>query len=357
MVHRALSVAPPTGKETPGYVEALRGAIPSVVDYVFDAIEAGEERVGPAPEAIEVQAAASARNKVGLETVLRRYAAGYSTLNDFLHQEVRGIANDSNHGHTILQRELTALFDRLIIEVTDAYRREEAKAVPSPRERQFERIRRLMAGELVDPAGLEYPLERFHVAVIISGVDSEPAAVELARELGRQMLVGECSTQRCTAWLGGARVPESCDLEAGARAIAENGLRCSFGEPGAGLVGWRRSRRQAEAAELVAERSGEKVVRYRDVALHAAALRDPDLYHFLIETYIEPLRDHPSALMPTLRALLVSGGNVSSAAAALGVARHTVSSRLRVADQLLGQSAKARTAQLETALRLADMED
>jgi PucR C-terminal helix-turn-helix domain len=356
VVHRALSVAPPTGREAPGYVDALRAAIPAAVECAFGAIELGEERIGPTPEAIHTQAAASARSKVGLEVVLRRYAAGYSTLSDFLHQEVRALAGAPHPGYVVLQRDLTALFDRLVVEVSEAYRREEASDVPSQRQRRLERIRRLLAGELVDPAGLDYPLGGTHLAIIISGEDAEATAARLAEELDRRLLLGESSAKGSAVWLGGARGFETEEVETATSGPFGEGLRLSFGEPGEGLAGWRRSRRQAEAAHLVVGRGVGPVVRYREVALEAAALRDPDLAHFLTEAYVAPFEDDRSSLVPTLRSFLELDRNVSSAAAALGVTRQTVTSRLRAAEERLGRPLEQCAAQLETALRLAELD-
>jgi hypothetical protein len=355
VIHRALSVAPPTGREAPGYVEALRAAIPSAVEHAFDAIEVGEERVGSTPVAVFVQAAASARNDVGLEVVMRRYAAGYSTLSDFLHQEIRALSGSSIENYTVLQRELTALFDRFVVEVSETYRREEGKGLPSPAQRRLERIRRLLAGELVDPAGLDYPIEGSHLAVVVSGADPEDAAAALARRLDRRLLPGESSSGRCAVWLGGTRPLDGETLEVAASKTVEEGLSLSLGEPGEGLAGWRRTRRQAEAAFLVAERGPGGVVRYRDVALLAAALRDPDLSHFLTETYVEPLGRDRSSLGQTLLACLEVNGNASSAAAALGISRQTVATRLRAVEERIGGPLEARAAHVETALRLAEL--
>jgi hypothetical protein len=357
VIHRALAVAPPSGREAPGYVEALRGAIPSAIEHAFDVIEVGEERVGPTPAPIFVQAAASSRSEVGLEVVMRRYAAGYSTLSDFLHQEILAVSGNSVHGYTVLQRELTALFERFVGEVSATYRREEGRLLPSPGQRRLERVRRLLAGELIDPSGLDYPLEGSHLAVIVSGQGPEAAASTLARRLDRRLLLGESTIGSCAMWLGGSRSFEPERLDAALRALVAEGVRLSVGEPGTGLAGWRRTRRQAEAARLVAERCSEGLVRYGDVALAAAALRDPDLKHHLVGTYVEPLRDHRGDLVQTLISFLEVGGDATSAAAALGVARQTVTSRLRVAEELLGRAPENCAAQLETALRLDALDD
>jgi hypothetical protein len=357
VIHRALSVAPPTGREAPGYVEALRAAIPSAIEHALEAIEVGEERLPPTPAPILVQAAAAARSGVGLEAVMRRYAAGYSTMCDFLYQEMQALGGNSIQGFTVLQRELTAVFESLVVEVSAAYEREERRPVPSPRQRELERIRRLLAGELVDPQGLEYPLGGHHLGVIIAGAEPEAAASALAERLDRRLLVGESGVGSCAVWLGGSRPLDPDELSAALRASTADGIRLALGEPGTAIAGWRRTRRQAEAAYLVAERCKERVVRYREIALAAAAIRDRDLHHYLTETYVEPLEGHPSALIETLRALLERGGNASSAGAALGVARQTVTSRLRIAEELLGRSAEDCASQLETALRLAALGD
>jgi hypothetical protein len=355
VIHRALSVAPPTGQEEPGYVEALRAAIPSAVEHAFDVIEVGEERVGPTPAAVLVQAAASARSEVGLEVVVRRYAAGYTILSDFLHQETRRLGGESIRGCSALQRDLSALFDRFVVEVAETYNRTGKSAVPSPEERRLERVRRLMAGDLVDPALLEYPIKGSHLAVIVSGQGHEEAVAGLARRLDRHLLVGDHSIGRSAVWLGGTRALSDEELGTATMATAKEGLRLTLGEPGEGLTGWRRTRRQAEAADRVAERCGNRVVRYRDVALLAAALSDPDLAHFLSETYVEALGRERSSLGRTVMVFFELNGNASSAAAELGVTRHTVAARLRVVEERLGRPLGECAAQLETALRLDDL--
>jgi hypothetical protein len=354
VIHRALSVAPPSGKEAPGYVEALRASIPTAVEYAFEVIEVGEERAGPTPAAILIQAASSARSGVGLEVVMRRYAAGYSILSDFLHQEMRALATAFDPGYGDLQRELTALFDRLVVEVSGAYRREEeGRSISSPRQRQLERIRRLLAGELVDTARLEYPLECLHLAMIVMSHEPGQAAEGLAGLLDRRLLIGESSAGRCAVWLGGSRPIDGEVLDRATAVLVQEGHRFAIGEPGEGLGGWRRSRRQAEAAYLVAQLGELGVTRYRDVSLVAAAIRDPDLASYLKEAFVDPLGEDRLALAATLETFFQLNGNASSTAAALGVSRQTVASRIRAVETRLQRPLDSCVAQLDTALRLA----
>jgi DNA-binding PucR family transcriptional regulator len=207
----------------------------------------------------------------------------------------------------------------------------------------------------VDLGSLDYPLEGHHLAAVVSGADAESAAADMAARLDRRLLMGESAGGRSAVWFGGARSFDRETLEAMTVEVAEGSLRMALGEPGEGVAGWRRSRRQAEAAHLVAERGGRAVLRYRDVALLAAALRDPDLSHFLAESYVEPLGGEHSPLADTLRGFLELDGNASSTAASLGVTRQTVSSRLRAVEERIGGPIGSHSAQIETALRLAEL--
>ena len=114
----------------------------------------------------------------------------------------------------------------------------------------------------------------------------------------------------------------------------------TVGEPGEGLSGWRFSHRQAKAALPVAERRGQAVVRYADVALLASILRDDLLATSLRQLYLEPLeraRDGGKVARETLRAYFAAERNISSTAAALGVDRRTVTNRIRAIEDLFGR--------------------
>jgi DNA-binding PucR family transcriptional regulator len=60
-------------------------------------------------------------------------------------------------------------------------------------------------------------------------------------------------------------------------------------------------------------------------------------------------------LRETVRAYLAAERNATSAAAALGVARHTVESRIRRAEGQLGRLLPACVAEIEVALRLDEL--
>jgi DNA-binding PucR family transcriptional regulator len=102
------------------------------------------------------------------------------------------------------------------------------------------------------------------------------------------------------------------------------------------------------------------VIRYSEVALAATVLQDDLLASSLRQLYLDPLaeeRDGGQCLRETLRAYLAAGGNASSAAAALGVHRRTVTSRLITIEERIGRPVDDATAELETALQLHEHAD
>jgi DNA-binding PucR family transcriptional regulator len=96
-----------------------------------------------------------------------------------------------------------------------------------------------------------------------------------------------------------------------------------------------------------------------DVALLASALQDDVLLASLRHQYLEPFsceRDGGIATKETLRAYFGAARNISSTAAALGISRTTVASRLAAVEERLDRSLDAVAAELDVALRLDQFE-
>jgi DNA-binding PucR family transcriptional regulator len=101
------------------------------------------------------------------------------------------------------------------------------------------------------------------------------------------------------------------------------------------------------------------LVRASEVVLLAAVLRDELLARSLRETYLAPLDangDSGIGLRETLRAYFDAGFNAATAAAALGVDRHTVQRRLRKAEEALGRVLHSCHAEVEVALILEELD-
>lgn len=352
---RVYAISDPHDVADPAYLQALNTALAAAVEYRLAVLEAGE-RSGPAvPVALLAQARLDARDGVSLDTVLRRYLAGNALFGDFLVEEAGRVEVPNSTLRRLLRAQAT-LFDRLLEAVSEEYAREAENRPAGAAERRRECVKSLLAGELIDHSELDYDLDTHHLALMAKGEESPEVMRALAGRLERRLLAvcrEEESVWAC--WLGGR------DPLASERVLRELGPLTSdrvvvtVGEPGEGLSGWRLSHRQAKAALPVAERAGQLTLRYADVILQASIARDDLVATSLHQLYLEPLgraRDGGKVARDTLRAYFAAERNVSSAAAALGVDRRTVTNRIRAIENLYERPLKEIATELETALRL-----
>jgi hypothetical protein len=354
---RVQALADPAGADDPLYAVGLRSAVSVAVSFGIDRLERGEERPDPIPAELLRQARHAARRGVPLDTVLRRYLAGHALLGEFIFEEAEAASLAGAELREALRAE-AGLLDHLIDAVAAEYQSEVADRSRSSQRRRLERVEKLLAGELNWAVGLGYELEAWHVGAVVAGIEGEGEARELADSLDRRLLTVPCGKSTAWIWLGGAREVSREEMECLAEAGWGRGARVAIGEPGRGVAGWRLSHRQAAAALPVALRGPAAPVRYADVALVAAALGDETLTSSLRGIYLQRLsaeRDGGLTLRETLRAYFNAERTLSAAAAALGVARNTVASRLRTVEQLIGRPLGACAPQLEVALRLEEL--
>ncbi len=361
-------VSDPVGLGDAEYLAGLRAAVVAAVDYGLMGIERAGELPEPVPAAAVSQARRAARSGVNLDTMLRRYTAGYALLEDFVIQEVEraNLASQSGALRHVLRAHASVL-ERLTASIAEEYRAELEQAGRSPERRLLERVQRLLAGKAQDELGgasapgaldseLGYELEGEHVGVIACGEGGRELVCSLAVRLDRRLLSVAHGERTIWTWLGGRRPLAMAELQrvVSAQESGED-VSLAVGEPARGLEGWRLTHRQAQAALSVALRRPQGLTRYGDVALLATALKDETLAKTLIDVYVAPLndfRDGGPALRETLRGYLTAERNVSAAAAELKVARSTVESRLRTIEARLGRSLHACPAELEIALQL-----
>ena len=364
------------------YVAGLRAAVAAAVQYGLEGIEHGTEGAGPIPVLAVEQARRAARIGVSLDTVLRRYVVGHTLLGEFVLEEAdRG---DRPSRRSALRRVLRAqagAFDRLLAAVTREYSEELRRAASSPGRRRAERVQALLldhgllgAGEPdhgssgEDPGrDFGYELDGWHLGVIATGAGAARSVRELAEGVGCRLLSVPQGQESVWAWLGGGGRLAFVEIERVIAGIDDIGsqrpgshplVMLAFGEPARDLPGWRLTHQQAQAALVVALRRPRRLTRYADVALLAAALKDRALAGALVDLYIAPLEDSRgggAVLCQVLRAYLDAERSVSSAAAALGVVRKTVESRLRTIEQRLGRTLHPCPAELEVALALHEL--
>lgn len=350
----SLSAVSPAGDSE--YAVGLRRAVEAALDHGLAAVERGDERALPVPEVLLSQARLAARSGVSLDTVLRRYLAGHALLDDFLIEEADRFDRIGPNVLKRLLRTQAAIVDRLLAAVAKAYT-EEAESRPKGLVRQrAERIERLLDGEPLDTTSLGYEFGTHHIALLAHGSGAAQVIRSLGTLNGSQVLSVPREDEVHWAWLGSRRPQDPGELCRWAKLHAPSEVRLALGEPGQGMTGWRLSHRQARAALSIALRRGEQAIRYADVALLAAAMTDELLASSLQRLYLEPLDALPDGgevPRETLSAYFAAGQNTSSAAAALGVNRGTVTKRLRVIEASLGRSLSACSAELTVSLGLA----
>ena len=179
---RSAALLEPAHVLGPEFLDGQRVAVAAAVDYGLEAIELGEERTPPVPEVFHSHARLTARSGVSVDTMLRRYFAGYTTLGDFLVREaevcgMQGVALQS------VMRGTAAVFDRLISTMIDEYTREADGHHGSTEERTAARVRRLLEGELLDTADFGYELDDNHLGVVAAGPEVAETIQRLAKKL------------------------------------------------------------------------------------------------------------------------------------------------------------------------------
>jgi DNA-binding PucR family transcriptional regulator len=357
---RVRAIDDPAGKADPEYLDGLRLAIEAAIDHTIEAVEGRQEVSAPVPGAILAQARLAAQRQVRLETMLRRYLAGHTILGDFTADE----AERQRVSPDILRlalRSQAARTDQILAAISATYDDEATAIRPKSSERRrTESVRRLLDGELVDPAILDYELNRRHVGFVVSGTSAADAVDVLTAGLGGSRLVINDEADRLWVWIASPAEREPSRPQDALRRGLPDDVRVGIGEPAQGLQGWRLTHKQALAAHSVAVRRSEPDARYADVALLASSLRDELLTTSLRTLYMAPLEGdttNPEALRETLRAYFAADGNVSSTAAALDISRNTVASRLRAVEEKVGPLRTIRSVQFILALQLNELEE
>jgi hypothetical protein len=355
--NRVRQLAEPAEGNDPEYRAGLRATVAEGVEYALLGIERGEGWDGPIPDAAAAQARRAARSGVKLDTILRRYAAADRLLGEFVLDEAAQLPNEAMRQ---LLRSQGPHVDRMMASVSAVYMEELEQMRRSPAQRVAERVQRLLDGNApLDAASLGYELDAWHLGLVVSGARAHVAARTLAAGLSRQPLVVPRGQDSAWAWLGGQRRLAVSEVERYLAAGALGDVKLSVGEPRRGLEGWRLTHHEARAAHQVMLRRPQPLTRASDVILLAAVLRDELLAKSLRQTYLAPLDDQGDAgvgLRETLRAYIDTGFNAATAAAALGVDRHTVQRRLRKTEEALGRLLHTCHAEIEVALAVEELD-
>jgi hypothetical protein len=354
---RVFAIVDPAEAAGGEYAGTRGETIAAAIEYALDGLQSGGERPSPVPPVVLIQARLAARDGIGLDTVLRRYFAGYTVLGDFIVAEAQeaGLMRDAS-----LKRLLRAQaihLDRLLAAVAEEHAREQASGPTGGEQRRAECVERLLDGELVDPGELAYELDAWHLGAVAKGPFPQVALRELATTLDARLLAVERGSS-LWAWLGARRPPDAERVQAALADALPSGSALALGECAEGPGGWRFTHRQARAALPIAAKSPGRTASYRKVALLASIHCDELLTTSLHQIFLAPLdaeRDGGEAARQTLRAYFEAARHISSTAAALGINRNTVTKRLQAIEEEIGLSLDSCGAEMEAALRLEEL--
>jgi hypothetical protein len=358
---RVQEVVPnPVAGEDGVYQAGLREAIAAIVAYGLESLERGEWSQ-PIPAAAAAQARLAARTGVSLGTVLRRYVVGHGVLGEFVMKEaeVCGLSNNGPALHQI-RRTQEALLEHVTAAIENEYDQERERLARSPERRRSEIVHEMLSGtaDPSDVAELDYDVHAsWHVGMIATGTGAYEVLDELKARFGRRVLP-VLVDGTVWAWVGGETRPTEADVER-ASSATQSQPSLGVGEPGFGLDGLRLTHDQARAALGVALRKPQRLARYADHRLLAAALENTTLARSLRQKYLLPLcsqRDGGAMLRHTLRTYIDLDCNASCSAEVLMVGRRAVKNRVRTAETLTGCALHECLAELDVALRLDELE-
>lgn len=341
----------------PEYAVGLRAAVPEGIRFAIAALRSDDATLPPPPQRLGLQARLAARHHVGIENVMRRYIAGCWELGGFLLEALEQFPRLGRSELAGLPAPLPAALDRLMEFVGEEFRAARTEAVPRS-QRRLDHVSRLLAGESVSMRDLHYPFDYHHLGLVSEGIDSPRAIQALAGALDGQLLLVKASPEVCWAWIARRSTPGHELMQEALRHTWCEDIPLGVGLASKGVAGWRRTHKEARVAFAYAVQGHCSPTSYSDIALAHSIQSDPLYCSALHTLYIAPLsaaRDRGEHLRDTLRAYFASNRNAASAAAALGVARQTVASRLRAAEELLDCSLIEKATEVELALKLEDL--
>jgi hypothetical protein len=222
-------------------------------------------------------------------------------------------------------------------------------------------VQRLLVGESVgatDIAALDYEVHSWwHLGLIATGAGAGAYVQRLKAHFGRRLLVLR-GPGAVAAWLCAQTKGVDVEVDTLAR-MRDTSTSVAIGEPGRDLAGWRLTHEQAKAALQIAIRRPDRIALYAKDRLLAGILHDATLVESLRRAYLIPLRgqrDGGVALRQTLRAYIDLECNATSAGHALQVGRRAINRRVCAAERLIGCPLHECLAELDVALRLAELE-
>lgn len=357
------AVPDPATDDDPSYQASLRSAIDEVVKSSLACIDLRLDTTPELPPASTAQVRHAARAGVGLGTLLRRCVAAHCALVAFIYRDAEsaGLTERSSAANQ-LKSVLDALLERFTEAVELEYNNERSRTAESSRWHRFQTVNRLLSGahvslDLIE--SLDYRLhDSWHIGLVVAGRAGARFLDRLRVALSCQLLVVSPDDYTLWAWLGTPDKLLGSSVEESLTPATRDDIYLAAGEPRQGVAGWRITHRDAQAAFYIARHRPNLFTQSVDVPLEAAVLQADTPARLILEAYLAPLyglRNDGRSLRNTLCAYLAVGCNAASAAAKLGIDRHTVERHLHVAEDRIGRPLRSCLPELAVALRLDEL--
>ena len=328
------------------------------------------------PTAAEAYAERLAQRGINANALVRAYHMGQDDLREHLFAEVEELGVSSEDKLAVVQevtRQTYRYIDKAIMEVLEIHQTEQRRWSAVAGNVASAMVHGILSGEepaarLVAQTGLV--LKQHHVGVVLwAEREGRNDPLRDLEAIGRSLCasVGSgaplfCAIDLVTAWLWIPRGRRTAPVEVAevAQALAAlPGARAAIGLPAAGLAGFRRTHRQAQAAREIALAGQGQVVAYGDpgVALVSMLARDlPELRDWVPDVLgaLAVDTEPNQRLRETLLSFLDSGGSTKLTAERMHLHRNTVRYRLDRAVELLGHDLDTARIDLEVALRCVE---
>ncbi len=383
-IRRSLEDDIPELRGDAGLVELLGASVEGNVDTIVHSLrhDIAVERV-EAPTAALEYARRLAQRGVPVNALIRAYRLGQRRLNEIVFSEVRALDIEPSVRLTVIEAIGAMLFeyiDWISQQVVVVYEGERERWLENQNSVRALRVREILAGKStidVDAAtdALGYPIRWHHLAIVVWYPDAGTEGNELARlqrfvrDLGNAAdAAGSPLFVAADRMCGWGWLP----FRAAACDAVEKARRFTTGHPGspsvgigtmaAGVEGFRRSHRQAQAGRDVALARGEHgptVIAAADPGLAVAALlcNDIDPARGWVAEVLGDLaadNENDARLRHTLRVFLRCGSSYKLAAEELHLHANTVKYRLGRAISRRGRPIAGDRLDVELALLVCD---
>lgn len=347
----------------------LRSAIRSQLEAFLSTGGAGASSTAPVSADAHALARTVAQRGLELRVLSQLYHAGHRAMlgfaTAFLDQEDLDPQFKLEVLTTMWSR-TSELLNAMLDELAVTYSQERERLLQGAFASRVATIREILDGNgdaEQSSARLGYPLRLAHTAVVVWTDEPMHSSGSLdgvvARIAGpRRSLSIPSGAHGVWGWIADD-APDAGPPTVAQRMIP-TGVRAAVGGSAAGIEGFRRSHREAQAAQRVAEtgRRRDAVTHYPDVEVVSMLSADRSAMRALVERELGGLLgdDAVSArLRDTMRAVLSCNGNQEAAARRLGIHKNTVRYRMQRAEEILGVELLEHRQKLELALESLDV--